>query len=142
MKRRTHRDPAGSGPRATPFLRQLAVAVGAMLVSGIAAAASAGMADAQALYQKERALCLSGKSHQDQTTCLKEAGAALEEARRGKLSTGPGPYEQNQRLRCEAHQDAGDRDDCLRRMRGEGTVSGSVEGGGIYRELRTTVPAK
>ena len=30
----------------------------------------------------------------------------------------------------------------LRRMHGEGTVSGSVESGGIYRELRTTVPAQ
>jgi len=142
MKRKTHRDPAGSGTRTTPFLRSLAFAVGAMLASGIAAAASAEMADAQARYQQERAVCMSGKSHQDQTTCLKEAGAAFAEAKRGNLSGGSDQYEKNQRLRCESHQDADDRADCLRRMRGEGTISGSVEGGGIYRELRTTVPAK
>lgn len=85
---------------------------------------------------------MSGKSHQDRTTCLKEAGASFAESKRGSLGGGSDPYEQNQRLRCEAHQAADDREDCLRRMRGEGTVSGSVEGGGIYRELRTTVPAK
>jgi len=27
-------------------------------------------------------------------------------------------------------------------MNGEGTISGSVESGGFYRELRTPVPAK
>jgi hypothetical protein len=37
---------------------------------------------------------------------------------------------------------AGDeRRDCLARMRGEGTVSGSVEAGGILREKVTVVPA-
>ena len=62
-------------------------------------------------------------------------------AKRGNLGEAPQHYEQNQMMRCEVHVD-GDRDDCMRRMRGEGTVSGSVKGGGIYRELRTTVPAK
>lgn len=100
------------------------------------------MAADQAQYQKERAFCLSGKSHQDQTTCLKEAGAALAEARRGTLGNGEGQFEQNQRVRCDAHGDADDRSDCLRRMNGEGTISGSVESGGFYRELRTTVPSK
>ena len=42
--------------------------------------------DAQARYQQERAACLAGQTGQDRATCLKEAGAALAEARRGKLS--------------------------------------------------------
>jgi hypothetical protein len=142
MKPATHRMPSETATKSAPLLRWSAFAIGMMLVSGIAAAASTDLADAQALYQKERAFCLSGKSHQDQTTCLKEAGAALAEARRGTLSNGAGQFEQNQRQRCDAHQDPDERSDCLRRMNGEGTISGSVESGGFYRELRTMVPAK
>jgi len=112
-----------------------------MLISGSALAAAAGMSEAQARYPKERAACNNGQSHQDRTTCLREAGAALAESKRGNPdAAGTGRYEQNQLLRCDAHP-AEDREDCLRRMRGEGTTSGSVEGGGIYRELRTTTPA-
>jgi hypothetical protein len=98
------------------------------------------VADAQARYQQERAVCLSGQSHQDRDTCLREAGAALQEAKMGKPAEGANSYEQNQAARCE-QLPASDREDCVRRLR-EGTVSGSVEGGGIYRELRTTVPAQ
>ena len=136
-----HHDPADAGSKSTPLLGLSAFAVGAMLISGIAAAATAGISDAQARYRQERATCMSGQSHQDRATCLKEAGAALQEAKRGYLDDGQSPYEQNRLMRCAAHP-AGDREDCVRRMRGEGTVTGSVEGGGIYRELRTTMPAK
>jgi len=142
MKSKIQRDPAGAGPKSTTLLGRSAFAVGAMLVSGIATAAAADMSEAKARYQQERATCMSGQSHQDRTTCLREAGAALAESKRGNLdAAGMGRYEQNQRMRCDAHP-AEDREDCLRRMRGEGTISGSVEGGGIYRELRTTVPAQ
>jgi len=142
MNPATLRKPSKPGTRSAPVSRWSAFAIGALLISGLAAAASTDMAAVQAQYQKERAFCLSGKSHQDQTTCLKEAGAALAEARRGTLGNGAGQFEQNQRVRCDAHRDADDRSDCLRRMNGEGNISGSVESGGFYRELRTTVPAK
>jgi hypothetical protein len=107
----------------------------------MAAAAGGKLAEAQTRYEQDRAACISGQSNQDRATCLKEAGAALQAAKRGQLTDGQSAYERNQLLRCD-RLEAGDRDDCLRRMRGEGTVSGSVEGGGIYRELRTTVPAQ
>src|SRR2546426_8157808 len=32
--------------------------------------------------QQERAACVNGQSHQDRATCMREAGAALYEARR------------------------------------------------------------
>ena len=104
-------------------------------------AATADMSEAQARYKQERAKCMSGQSQQDRATCLQEADAALKEAKRRKLADGTAQYEQNQLKRCELHQGE-DREYCLRMMRGEGTTSGSVEGGGIYRELRITVPAK
>ena len=71
----------------------------------------------------------------------RESQAARVEAKRGGLSDAGTPQlEQNRYARCEAHQGA-DRDYCIRRMNGEGSVSGSVEGGGLSRELRVPVPA-
>jgi hypothetical protein len=73
---------------------------------------------------------------------VREAQAARVEARRGGLTdVDQTQRERNLYARCNAHQGE-DRDYCIRRMNGEGTVSGSVEGGGIYRELRVTVPAQ
>ena len=136
-----NRDPAGTGQKTIPFLGLSACAAGIMLVAGMAAAAGGNVSEAQARYERDRAACMSGQSNQDRATCLREAGAALGEAKRGRLGDGQSAYEQNQTLRCDRLK-GGDREDCLRRMHGEGTVSGSVEGGGIYRELRTIVPAQ
>lgn len=73
----------------------------------------------------------------------REAWAARDEQRRGILGKddNPAEFERNRLARCDKHTGE-DRELCLRRMRGEGTVSGSVEGGGILRELRITVPAE
>jgi len=90
------------------------------------------------VYQRDRAACINGQTAQDRTTCLREAGAALQEARRGRLDDGQAQFEQNRLLRCDS-QPAQDRPDCVRRMNGEGSTSGSVEGGGILRELVTPV---
>ena len=138
MKPPIHRDPVRAGQGPIPFLRLICIG-GAMLVSGVAAASS--LSEAQAQYRQDRADCMSGRTNQDRATCLKEAGAALQAAQRGGLTKGQVPYEQNQLIRCNALP-ANDREDCVRRIKGEGTTSGSVESGGIYRELRTTVPAK
>ena len=108
----------------------------------MAAAASGNLSAAQARYERDRAACISGQTNQDRATCLREAGAALQEARKGgATSKAQSQLEQNRLLRCEPLP-AADREDCVRRMRGEGTISGSVGSGGIYRELRTSVPAK
>ena len=113
----------------------------AALVSPLVAAADRNtLADAQERYQEERARCMSAQLDEDRAACLKEAGAARQAARRGELEDNPGIYETNRLARC-VYLPKGDREDCERRMRGEGTTSGSVEGGGIYRELRTQVPA-
>ena len=141
MQSTSNRDPAGAGRRIIFSLALSAFAAGALLVAGMAAAAGDSLSEAQARYQQDRAACISGQSNQDRATCLREAGAALQEAKRGRSGDQPSSYEKNQLARCDRLAGE-DRDDCLRRMRGEGTVSGSVEGGGIYRELRTTVPAQ
>jgi hypothetical protein len=94
-------------------------------------------AEAQALYQQERAVCLSGQSNQDRATCLREAGAAFAQAKREGWDAGQdAQYLHNARVRCERLPDT-DRRDCMSRMQGQGTTSGSAAGGGIYRELVT-----
>jgi len=73
---------------------------------------------------------------------VREAQAARQEARRGRLQDeSPDQLERNKFSRCEGLP-SNDRDYCILRMKGEGTVSGSVEGGGLIRELRVTVPAQ
>ena len=100
------------------------------------AVANTPSAEIQARYEQERATCLNGTSNQDRATCLKEAGAARDEARKGQLNDGDAKYHRNAKVRCEAL--AGDEArDCLARMKGKGTTSGSVEAGGILRETVT-----
>jgi len=119
-----------------PDLRRLAQCTVIAASAAFASLAQADtLADAQARYQRERAACLSGQTHHDRATCLKEAGAALDEARRGRLQD-YGHYLQNALARCQ-RLPAEERKDCEARMQGRGEVYGSVEGGGLYRELVT-----
>ena len=111
--------------------------LGAALASASAVAASkTDSADALARYQQERAVCMSGQSNQDQATCLREAGAAYAQVKKGSLGDDPAQYKANAGKRCERLPDE-DRRDCMARMDGQGTASGSAAGGGIYRELAT-----
>ena len=75
------------------------------------------------------------------TQALAADRAALQEAKRGGLSNEQAQFDRNRLARCD-NQPPQDRAECVRRMN-EGTTSGSVEGGGIYRELVTPVaPSK
>ena len=117
-----------------------AAAFGASAGTTPKTSAAATPPDAQARYQQERAACLDGSSPQDRATCLREAGAALSEARQGNLSDGQGSLRRNRVERCNVLP-SDQRIDCIARMRGEGTTEGSVSGGGIVREKVTIVPA-
>jgi hypothetical protein len=98
-------------------------------------------AAAREAFQRELAACVQIADADARRDCRREAYAARDEARRGTLDEGA-DFERNKFARCEAHKDLAERDYCLRRMRGEGTVSGSVQGGGILRELKVIVPAE
>lgn len=91
-------------------------------------------------YQQELAACGSGRSSQDVATCQREARNALEEASRGGLSHAPNAA-QNSVQRCDVFS-GDERTVCEARVRGEGQVQGSVEGGGILRETVTPIPVK
>ena len=109
----------------------------------IAVTLSASLACAQtpvtpSQYEKERAICVSGRSNQDRAACLKEASAARDAAKRGQLTDADAAsYKKNALDRCKALS-GDDARDCVTRMNGGGTASGSVEAGGVYRESVTT----
>lgn len=99
---------------------------------------------ARLTYEREKADCMMGRTAEPRNVCLKEAGAAYAEARRGRLTSPSDEASQwtaNAARRCEA-QKGEMRDLCLRRVAGEGTVSGSVAQGGKLDELTvlTTAP--
>ena len=118
--------------------RYSALALVLALAPAAWAAGAKGTSEAQRRYQQERAHCLSGQSHQDRATCLKEAGAAYEEARRGRLDNSGNDYTRNATQRCNAQPEA-DREACMQRVLGAGSAQGSVQGGGIIRETETKV---
>ena len=113
-------------------------ALAALLAAG--AASATPLSDAQLRYRQERAACMDGTSNQDRATCLKEAGAAWQEARRGGLATNDGELQANRLSRCGALP-APEREDCALRMQ-QGSTSGSAQQGGILRELTRPVPAR
>ncbi len=85
-------------------------------------------------YQRERSACAALKSVDARANCLSDASTRY-------ASSQPVPAEEqrdvlarNALRRCEPLPDA-ERKDCVSRIQGQGTVSGSVEAGGIYREL-------
>ena len=114
----------------------LLILAGMLASSSSFAAKSSGESEARASYQRERAVCLSGKSNQERATCLKEAGAAFDQARREGWRDDSAQNARNEHKRCLTLPDA-ERKDCLARMQGQGTASGSAAAGGIYRELVT-----
>lgn len=112
-----------------------------LLASGFAAHAADAATDARKRFEADRAACLSGQSHQPQATCLRDAENAYADARRGRLAAEHAneDYERNRLMRCEPLQGEA-RLACVARMQGAGSVSGSVESGGIYRELVIVEP--
>lgn len=90
----------------------------------------------QQRYQAERARCLNGSSAQDRKTCLQEASAARDEARKGRLQPTTPDYLANALARCERVPEA-DRADCQALARGQGQSEGSVAQGAIVHRLVT-----
>ena len=116
-----------------------ALALALACVPAAWAAGPKGASEAQQRYDQERARCLSDQSHQDRATCLREAGAALQEASRNRLETGgSASFEANATARCNA-QPAADREACVQRVMGAGAAQGSVEAGGLLRQAETPV---
>jgi hypothetical protein len=115
------------------------LAAGAAL--SMPAVAASSVAAEKAHYQRERARCMQHRDHGQRADCLSEASTAHVAAMPPVPDADPGRYARNAVERCKALQEP-DRGDCMQRMQGRGTTSGSVSGGGIYRELVTVVPGE
>ena len=108
--------------------------------AGVAQAAGQGTADAQAQYRQTAADCRAGRTQQSLADCLREAGAALQESRSGRLTSSDDATRQaNALLRCQ-RQPAAQREACQKLARGEGRSEGSVAEGGVLRTLVEIVP--
>ncbi|WP_287820488.1 hypothetical protein [Achromobacter sp.] len=113
-----------------------------MLAAGAAQAADPiGRAGIQAQYEQDVAACKNGSTGQERTACMREAGAAREEANRQRLSDGTtDQHQQNMLDRCN-RLPADSRQDCITQMTSPTQVRGSVQGGGVLRETVIQVPA-
>jgi uncharacterized protein YlxW (UPF0749 family) len=95
-----------------------------------------------ARYQEDLAECEAQKATQDLASCRLEARNALAEAKRNLLNdTTANLFEKNQFKRCRVFKGE-DREACEARVRGDGSSTGSVQSGGILREVvRPVVPS-
>jgi hypothetical protein len=94
--------------------------------------------DASGSYQQEVQACMSGKTQEDQATCLKEARNAQSDKKRGVLDNSGATFQANAVARCNALTGE-DKAACQARMMGFGNTTGSVAGGGVLREVETVV---
>ncbi|MDY7577809.1 hypothetical protein RGU70_05685 [Herbaspirillum sp. RTI4] len=122
---------------AAPFQRKSLCQLALVLLAASASYSSIAANPAQdenARYQNDLKVCNSGHSNQDRATCLKEAGAARDEAKRGRLNDRAPDYRQNALSRCQSLP-MRDQEACQRRIDGDGTSSGSAQEGGMLRKL-------
>lgn len=122
----------------------LAVAVVPAMHALAAPAAMSDKASIDARYQADRSACMSRVDPDSRQACLREAGAARQESLRGTLGNGASAdeaqWQQNALSRCTVHTDPVDRSACERMVLGKGESAGSVEGGGVIRQITTTLP--
>lgn len=123
-------------------IRPAALFFAATLACSAAFAGGADKSAARAEGMKYRQACMAGQTHQDRATCLKEANNYLADLKKNPEKFGnSADTEANARARCEPLSGS-DREACMARASGQGKISGSVEGGGIYRELVTLEKAE
>ncbi|GAA6141913.1 hypothetical protein [Hydrogenophaga sp. 5NK40-0174] len=96
--------------------------------------------DAQ--YHADRLRCSKIDDAASRQACLKEAGAARQESIRGNFPEATGDaqlHRRNALQRCAVHKDPLLRQACERMVLGDGTAKGSVESGGVYKEMTITL---
>jgi hypothetical protein len=117
------------------------LAAGLFVVSAPAAmAAKTGKTAADPQYQADVAACNSGRSQESHSVCMQEAGAAHVERMRNQLTIPDQDYQANATMRCRALPPT-EQQACVAQMSGEGKTYGSVNGGGVLREITIQVPA-
>ena len=116
----------------------LPLLLAALASSTAFAATRTGSLDPKLRYQRESAACTAVRSADDRANCLSEASTRFAGTQPANADETPAILLRNALRRCESLAGA-DRQDCVARMQGQGSTSGSVDGGGIYRELVTVI---
>lgn len=117
------------------FWMLLSSVTSAMAQVGVSGAAGI---DSSGRYEQERAWCMANTQGDGRVACLKDSGAAQAEKRGGTLDNSGANFDANAMQRCEALAGE-DRATCKLRVMGYGSASGSVQGGGIIRQVETVV---
>jgi hypothetical protein len=99
------------------------------------AAGPATQTDATAQHRRDRVACTPVRGDA-RDNCLSEASTRFASTRPSHADENPEQLARNALRRCEPLPEP-DRQDCVARIQGQGTTTGSVAGGGIYRELVT-----
>ena len=126
----------------TAFFAAQALLVASMALHAQAQTPNQPQDELTARYQQDLAECEAQQATQDLAACRLEARNALAEAKRNLLSdTTANLFEKNQFKRCRVFK-GDDREACEARVRGDGSSTGSVQSGGILREVvRPVVPS-
>lgn len=134
---------SSNGGFAVPALRTVLASAALLMASAAWSATPGAKSDVEARYQQDRAACMSSSSQHERTSCLREAGAVRAEALKGAGQGGESKemLMRNALERCK-RQPAEQQAICERMARGEGNTTGSVESGGVIRELTIMEPAK
>jgi hypothetical protein len=125
-------------PNAFHFIRRsMGVALVAVVCGQALTVGAQERSEKQLRFEADAQACRSGKTGQEFDACMKEAKAVLAAPVGSTPSVSAEQRKDSASLRCEVL--TGDEHTaCIARMHGEGTVSGSVAGGGILREIVTT----
>ena len=94
--------------------------------------------DGSGSFQQEVDACMTGKTQQDQATCLREARNAQADKKRGVLDNAGAQFDSNAASRCDVLAGE-DKAACHARVLGYGSTTGSVAAGGVLREVETVV---
>jgi hypothetical protein len=113
---------------------QIVVSTGLFYVIVAQADSADALKERQRTFQIERQRCLTGHTGQTQASCLQEAGAVLHQPRSLEDQVDAAQLAENALQRCNALT-GDERQSCIYRIQGQGSVLGSVESGGILREL-------
>jgi hypothetical protein len=107
----------------------------ALAATPVFAASPATQKDTQARAERARIACATVRADA-RDDCLSEASTLAASTKPSRPEENPEQLARNALKRCAPLPEP-DRRDCVARMQGQGTTSGSVAAGGIYRELVT-----
>ena len=130
---------------ALPGARLRTAALLGALLLGTSAWAQTGTGNSaiEQQFQRDRAACMAIDGVQERSSCLREAGAVRAQALKGVPQGGESAEERMRNALQRCNPLPADRKAiCERMVRGEGSESGSVQGGGVIRELTIMEPVE